>query len=556
MHSAAMLNQLFPTNSMKRYYSTVFILFLSLLVFSNTPADSLVKFTDLSFHSEFEKHSFQLRDQGNELNLCLATDKNMTKEKEAGFTSNYNEMIMQLKNEKINSKNFRQKFKTAHKIIFNKPSMQYYENAEFSDLFKNGYFNYLTSTVLFSMALKDLNIPSFFLFTLNKADIIINPDGEQVILDADNRKDENGYFNSAGNKGYIVNMLDKNIRIGSEYQYNSSEGNVAVHFKESDVLKKNQLAATIYYYKALQQLNAHKSDDAYSLIKKACYLYPNETFVNSMYAMLTDRLQHCDFNKLEDVDLLGQLNKFKSDNFDYIKNTFMNVMKAKILQQNDLPYCTAAYNRLLPQITDELLANDISYIYYIACANSRSQEADNKLRPALEALKLKPNDKAALYLVGMQLDIMGNTTDDKKSLLDTLDCYAKEMKDTEAAGLIKKSQLLTYLILAKGDFLSNRLKEGMQFMTRFESSAALPFSQKGFRVSIENAYYEYAMYYIRFNNPAMAQKIVDKGLQYIPNSNMIQTATYNFQAQKPKISKLKLTKTEYDKYMKKNGPNR
>jgi len=104
--------------------------------------------------------------------------------------------------------------------------------------------------------------------------------------------------------------------------------------------------------------------------------------------------------------------------------------------------------------------------------------------------------------------------------------------------------------------LSNRLKEGMQFITRFESSATLPFSQKGFRVSIENAYYEYAMYYIRFNNPAMAQKIVDKGLQYIPNSNMIQTATYNFQAQKPKISKLKLTKTEYDKYMKKNGPNR
>jgi len=556
MHSIAILNLLFQNNSMKRYHSTVLFLFLSLLVFSNTPADSLVKFKDLRFHSEFEKQSFQLRDQGNDLNLCLASDKNMTTEKAAVLKNNYSEIILLLRNEKITSKNFRQKFKNAHKIIFNKPSMQYYENAEFSDILKNGYFNYLTSSVLYSLALNDLNIPSFYLFTLNNADIIINPDGEQVILSATNRKDQNGYFNSSDNKGYIVNMLDKNIRIGSEYKYNSSEGNVAVHFKESEVLKKYQLAATIYYYKALQQLNAQKADEAYSLIQKACYLYPDETFITTMYSMLTTRLEHCDFSKVEDVDLLGQLNKFKSDNFDYIKNTFLNVLRDKILQQNDLPYCKAVYNRLLPQITDEMLANEISYSYYIACANSRSLEADKRIRPTLEALKLKPNDKAALYMIGMQLEMMENTTDDKKSLMDTLDCYAKEMKNTEAESLIKNSQLRNYLVLAKNDFLSNRLQEGIQFITRFESSATLPFPQKGFRVSIENAYYEYAMYYVRFNNRAMAQKVVGKGLQYIPNSNMIESATYNTKIAKPMITTRKMTKTEYDKYMKKNGPNR
>jgi len=541
---------------MKRNSTTLFFLFFSFLVFSNTPADSLVKFRDLRFHSEFEKQSFMHPEQGNDLNLCLASDKNMTEEKASALKNSYREMIELLKKEKINSKNFRQNFKNTHKIIFNKPSMKYYENAEFSDILKNGYFNYLTSSVLYSLALKDLNIPSFFLFTLNKADIIINPEGEQVILDAVNRKDENGYFNTSDNKGYIVNMLDKNIRIGSEYQYNSSEGNVAIHFKESEVLKKNQLAATIYYYKALQELNAQKSDEAYQLIKKACYLYPDETFITSMYTMLTGRLELCDFSKVEDVDLLGQLTKFRFDNFDFIKNTFMKVMGVKILQQNDLPYCTAAYNRLLPQITDELLANEISYGYNIACANSRSLDAEKKLRPALQALKLKPTDKAALYLIGMQLDNLGYIFDDKKSLMDSLDCYAKEMVDTEASGLIKNAQLLNYLILAKNYFLSNHFKEGIKFMTLFESSATLPFQQKSFRVNIENAYYEYAMYYVRFKNRAMAQKVVDKGLQYIPNSNMIQTATYNTPVVKPQIFKRTMTKTEYDKYMKKNGPNR
>ena len=541
---------------MKRNYTTVLFLFLSLLAFSNTSTDSLVKFSDLSFHSEFEKQSFRLREQGNDLNLCLASDKNMTEEKASGLKSNYNEMIQLLKNEKITTKNIRQKFKNVHKIIFNKPSMQYYENAEFSDILKNGYFNYLTSSVLYSLALKDLNIPSFFLFTLNKTDIIINPDGEQVIVDAVNRKDENGYFNTSDNKGYILNMLDKNIRIGSQYQYNSSDGNVAVHFKESEILKNNQLAATIYYYKALQQLNAQKTDEAYSLIKKACFLYPDETFITSMYTMLTARLEHCDFSKVEDVDLLGQLTKFKAENFDFIKNTFMNLMKVKILQQNDLPYCTAAYNRLLPQIKDILLADEISYGYYIASANSRNLDADKKLRPALQALKLKPTDKAALYLIGMQLDNIGYVIDDKKSLMDTLDCYAKEMKNTEAEPLIKNARLLNYLDLAKNDFMSNHIKEGILFITLFESSFNLPLPNLGYRVKIENAYYEYARYYVRFKNLTQAQKIVDKGLQYIPKSNMIESATYNTKIAKPMITTRKMTKAEYDKYMKKNGPNR
>ena len=130
------------------------------------------------------------------------------------------------------------------------------------------------------------------------------------------------------------------------------------------------------------------------------------------------------------------------------------------------------------------------------------------------------------------------------------------MMDTEAAGLIKNVQLLNYLVLAISDFSSNHLKEGIRFMNLFESSFNLPLPNSEYRYKIENAYYEYAMYYVRFNNRAMAQKIVDKGLHYIPKSNMIESATYNTKIAKPMITTRKMTKTEYDKYMKKNGPNR
>jgi len=250
------------------------------------------------------------------------------------------------------------------------------------------------------------------------------------------------------------------------------------------------------------------------------------------------------------------LARYNFDNFDYIRNTFQNVMVNKIIKENNLPFCTEAYNRLLPQITDVLLANEISYSYYITNANCKSNDAVEKLRPALQALKLKPNDKVALATIEFQLYHMTDITEDRKSLLDTLDYFEKEMKDTDVAGMIKKTKWRNYLVLAKKYFMSNQGKEGTYYLALFESSSKYLLLDRSFRVQIEDAYYESAHYYVRFNNRAMAKKIVDKGLLYIPNSNMIQSATYVMPTQKPKITKRMMTKAQYDAYMKKNGPDR
>jgi len=399
------------------------------------------------------------------------------------------------------------------------------------------------------LALRGLNIPSHYLFTLNKTNIIINPDADQIIFETENQKDENGYFNSTDRKGYIVNLLDKNIRIGSEYQYNSAAGNSVIRFKDTDILKNNQLAATIYFYKANQQLDAQQLDEAYRLISKACYLFPNETFNRSMYLILSKRLDNSKFENIEDVDMLGQLSKFKDNNFDYIKRKFFDVMD-KGIKKNDIKFCTDAYNRLLPQIDDVLLADEISYTYYLGYAYCLRNGKFN-LEPALQALKLKPNDKVILGLIESNLHNIVRRTDDSKALIDSLDRYEKEMNNTDAIVLIKNTKLFLYLDVAKHLFMRNKISEGLQYISQFEAGFKLPLPSIDFKIAIENTYYEYARYYMRFNNRSMAQKIVNKGCEYIPGSNTIETATYSMPVTKPAITHLKMTKAEYEKYMKK-----
>ena len=543
---------------MKHYCLSALLLFICLSVYSDNLPDSLVRFSDLRFHSEFEKQAFMNSRQGDEFTMCMATDKNMTAEKMNSLKSNFEGITKQLSNVNLTVKNIRQKFKDAHKIIFYKSQMQYLPNAEFSDILSNGYFNYVTSSVLYSLVLKQLNIPSYYLFTLSKTDIVLNPNADQIILETRNQKDEDGYFNSNENKGFIVDLLDKNLRIGSEYQYNSNQGNSVVRFKDSEVLKTNQLAATIYFYKAVNQLNENNTDEAYNLISKACYLFPDETFVSAMYTILDARLKVCKFDKVEDVDLLGQLSRFRENNFDYIKQTFWTLIGNKVANerhslgfQADLPFCTAAYKRLLPQISDVLLADEISYAYYMGAAFcSNSDKGD--LEPAIQALKLKPNDKPALNLLEVNLNRMSYYDDNKEAMLDTLMRYEKELNSPESLNLIKKTKMSLCLDLAKKYFVRNKLKEGLQYISIFESQFKSPLSNLDFKISIENTYYEYAMYYIRINNKTMAQKVVKKGLEYIPNSNMIESATYVMPIIKPTIIHHKMNQAEYDKYMKKN----
>jgi len=459
--------------------------------------------------------------------------------------------------EKVNERNIRRKFKTIHKLLFYKSPLLYNDNAELYDIFSNGNFNYLTASVLFSLELNELKIPSIFLYTMNKSDIIINPNTEQVILETVDRKDENGYFNNYGNTNFIINLLDEKLSIGSEYQYNSSQSSSVVKFKETDIIKSNQLSASIYYYKGCQKIKGQQLDEAYQLVSKAFFLFPHEQYASTMYSILNTEIQQCSFNNIEDVDLLGKLSRFKN-NFEYIKNTFKKMLVNKIENQNDCLFCTVIYNRLLPQINDVILADELSYSYYIAAVRT-AQSDENRINYAIKALVYKPMDKDALRIVEVFLHNMVKRTENKEKILESLNSFMKSMTNAELVSIANRERLMTYLDIAQLYFMRNMLQEGEKYLTQFETDYQLSEFEQGFKtassksdfkLSIENAYYEYVRYFMRIKKITEAKSVVERGLKYAPNSSMIKSATNDIPESKPTTKYLKMTKEQYDKYMK------
>ena len=197
-----------------------------------------------------------------------------------------------------------------------------------------------------------------------------------------------------------------------------------------------------------------------------------------------------------------------------------------------------------------MLADEISFTYNLGIAYCPIQGEIN-LRPSLQALKLKPGNKPALNILESNLRYLSEIIDNKVALVDTLDHYEVELRDLGSNDLLKNIRIFLFLDIAQKAFSKNKINEGLKYITRFESAFQSTLPEERYKVKLENTYYEYAMYYVRIKNKVMAQKVVNKGLAYVPKSNMIESATYEMPKNKPIILKKFMNKSEYEKYMKK-----
>ena len=143
------------------------------------------------------------------------------------------------------------------------------------------------------------------------------------------------------------------------------------------------------------------------------------------------------------------------------------------------------------------------------------------------ALKIKPTQRDAVSFFDMCLTNDLQNTEDYSTYLDSLNIYEKEFADTPLLQNILDYKLMAYLKLAEQTFPKNKQAEGEKYMALFENNFKLPVKNTDQKCKIENAYYEYASYYARKKNKTMMEKIISKGLKWIPNSNMIQSAKDN-----------------------------
>ena len=84
-----------------RFLSLIFILLFTIILtsYSQNNADSLIRFIDLRFHSEFEKKAFSnfIKNRKDTFNLFLSIDENMNSQTARDLFAGYIGVINELK---------------------------------------------------------------------------------------------------------------------------------------------------------------------------------------------------------------------------------------------------------------------------------------------------------------------------------------------------------------------------------------------------------------------------------------------------------------------------
>ncbi len=411
-------------------------------------------------------------------------------------------------------------YSTVHSQFLKK----YNENEYFPLIFKEGTYNCVTASLLFSLVFDQLKIPYKVMASKSHIYLIANPGNNSIVIETTNPAFENSIFNGDFKEQYVSNLRKSKLISEEDYKSKSVEEIFATKFNELHEVKMSNLPGFQYYNKALTKAVDQDIDKSYELAQKACYFYPDQQVRTLLYTTLAYKLNKCEFNKIEDVDLLAQYAKLDPSNVNQISKIF-DVMLAKNLQYTDRSKNVESYyQRLKTEISNKDILEEIGFNYYMTRAYSKRYDLTGAAGFARQALKFKPNHKDAISLfeVGLENDLNG--TEVNASYLDSLNSYDKELNNEDLSLIISEHKNLIYLKLAKKAFSSKNIVEGEKYMDLFESNFKLPIKKPEMRYTIENAYYEYARYFARKKNKAMAEKIIVKGLKYVPNSNMIQSA--------------------------------
>ena len=283
----------------------LFLIIISITAQSQT--DSLVKYSDLKFNSEFEEmaiRNYVLYNQ-DAFNLFLAIDENMTEEEASWRKDLYLSVFKDLEEKKIQSKKINKKIKLTYSNVHSKFLTKYNDNEFFPVIFQTGTYNCVSASMLYAMVFDNLKIPYKVMASSSHVYLVSNPGPQSIVIETTNPGFEQKIFNGEFKQQYADHLRSSKLISESEFKNKSAEEIFKEHFKEVRDAEFNNLPGFQYYNKALKKLQNNETEDAYKLCQKAYFFYSDYQVSLLLYDCLLFHIEKCNFNKVSDIDYLA-----------------------------------------------------------------------------------------------------------------------------------------------------------------------------------------------------------------------------------------------------------
>jgi hypothetical protein len=509
----------------KLYYMAKKLLVLILIVFINRSLKAQEHF--LIYNSDSEKSLLtSVQSPVDDIKLALVADLN---DNDANtLLAKLNSDIKQLGWEATADQKTDKRLKTLFQKVHSTFLKKYDENAAFSKLFNTGEYQCVGASILYAYILEQCKIPYQIKETPTHVYVVAYPESYNILFETTDPT--KGYFvpDDKSKANYIKQLVKSKYldevyvsKVGIDQAFNEF-----FYSKTSITLK--EAVGLLYYNKAIEKMDADKASEAYSNISKAQILYPakKNEFLKSQ--IMDQMIQNFKFNELKDWEGLTYSVNSKGateDSKKYVEYQFNELIQSKLWKEGQKDKVVEVYNYLRTNLKDSTLESNIeeNYLFESARYEYNSNRYPEALQYLDKAIIKSPN---SLMVKSMMVDLiavkmMDQQTGSARSIA-WLDHNVARYPFLAANTVIRSAYLYNYTFLSYTAFSKEDAISGGKYMKlmMYELDTYKDHAVKN-EIQIGNAFGRASEYYYRKQGKQKAMEILNTGLKYVPDNELL-----------------------------------
>lgn len=491
------------------------------------PADSalIVTFRELSFHSDYERTSFnQILQPGSDcfFDLFLSFDPEVTRESAEEYQERLGSLTAQYhaaSYQKLADKKKLQKiYSSVHKEMLDK----YMPEQPFSSIFMDGEYHCVSSSMLYALVFDDLKIPYEIRLMPNHVYLVAFPSALHMVVETTDPLKGTIVYDQVFKAKFAEYLRNAKLISKQEYNTKTVDKLFEEYFNKTKTIDKRQLGSLQYHNQAITSIQKEDYTAASRMMEKAYVLNPDTLNTYLLFVSWLLEYNGIDKSSVASAEHLGKLSRFlgKGLTSDELVGEFAMITQKQLLYEGDEERFDSSFQRLMSNVADSALAGEFSFLYHyergrILCNKREFREA---IPFTTEAFLLKPKNVDAKnnLLLAINNSLEAVAPSDRLALVNQV---AEEVPALLEDKLFAQLRLSMYLMMVHYSFSDGNAKDGDSYRERFEQLYPEPISAYQYLDGdIETAYGTAASYYFRLGQLKRSRAVLEKGLQYVPDS--------------------------------------
>ena len=510
-------------------YSILFCV-LCTLTFSAQTYDSLVTFRDLEFKNSSEQEcfvNFSPADKNSYLTLFMTSHDGLRSFNLKDVQTRVSNCVNTLQKE-TEGKTEVKKVKHIYRYVHDHFFRTYKLRNSFSDIFTKGEYNCVSASALYAIIFNLMDIPFQVMEAPRHVFLIAYPETHRILIESTSPEDGYNTYSESYVEKYVRSLYASKVISQQEFDTKSVRQLFEKYYYSSTSISLKNLAGIQYSNYGLYSVDDQDYENAAKEFKKACYLNADERgryLLRTSLLTLVNNNGYKELKTVKQLSLLCRYNQYGDADIsdEYIKNEFLRVKDQQLITDTDHEKFDKSFGMLNEAIKDSTLKRELAFLYHyeLARLGYMNLKPDNYvLEHFREAYILKPDHANLQTLIiahfGQRIE--------KNKQMDQVQKQIGEYGGT--FGFLNENKHFLAvkanccLELAYQNFVLKNSTKGEEYFKAFEDlcSEGNKNEVEANTYYVEKAYSEAAGFYFKKGNKVKAKQVLQKGLNYAPNS--------------------------------------